>query len=366
MAPPACLVVPFLRPSNLPRPRAYISFVSRAFFIGTFVLSSLLSAALARAADAAARGNGWDKSLFDYDRPGELVVEESTPTPAQVDWRGRPPQMRRKDGPDPKVSDRPAKPRTVESLEIVHLKFKDTKGDVVPALLAKPRGKSGPLPVVIAVHGLRSHKAQVIAQVGPALAERGFAILAPDLPCHGERPGDPRSVVDQSRILEAYELFRQAVTDVRLCIDLAEQRPDLDTRHGVILAGYSMGSWINALAGPADDRVRAMVLMVGGAHDIPPAALLLPQIAATDPRRAIANFAGRPLLLLNAEHDFIVLPSMGKRLFEACAEPKEQRWYPCGHLLTKEAYEDAAEWVAQTAKRLAEGADGAETRRKAG
>src|SRR2546423_2529702 len=36
--------------------------------------------------------NGWDGRLFDFDRPAKLVVEETTPTPAQVDWRGRPPQ----------------------------------------------------------------------------------------------------------------------------------------------------------------------------------------------------------------------------------------------------------------------------------
>ena len=43
----------------------------------------------------------------------------------------------------------------------------------------------------------------------------------------------------------------------------------------------------------SDERVRAMVLMVGGAHDIPPAALMLPQLAASDPRLAVAHRRGR-------------------------------------------------------------------------
>ena len=125
----------------------------------------------------------------------------------------------------------------------------------------------------------------------------------------------------------------------------------LDLSRGVVVAGYSMGSWINSIVAPADPRVAAAVLMVGGARDLHPAAMLVPQIAACDPRLAMANF-GRPLLMLNAKRDPTVTPEMGKRLFAAASEPKEQRWYDCGHRLTEDAYEDAAEWVRQTWDRL--------------
>jgi fermentation-respiration switch protein FrsA (DUF1100 family) len=86
--------------------------------------------------------------------------------------------------------------------------------------------------------------------------------------------------------------------------------------------------------------------MVGGAQDVPPAALLVPQIAATDPRLAIAHFAGRPLLMLAGKRDYVVTPDMVKRLYAAAREPKEIEWYDCGHLLTEDAYEKAADWVA--------------------
>lgn len=149
----------------------------------------------------------------------------------------------------------------------------------------------------------------------------------------------------------SFQILRQAVRNVRQCIDLASKRPELDTKAGVTLAGYSLGCWINAVAGPADERVKAMVLMVGGAHDIPAAAMLLPQVAAGDPRRALPHFAGRPVLLVNANEDYVVTPEMGKRLFEACAEPKKQLWYDCGHLLCDEAYVEVAKWVQQTVKK---------------
>jgi alpha-beta hydrolase superfamily lysophospholipase len=215
-------------------------------------------------------------------------------------------------------------------------------------LLCTPADRKGPFPVVVAVHGLTSNKAQVCAQVAPGLTKRGFAVIAADMPRHGERPGDPMSVINRSDLAGSFVLSRRAVNDVRQCIDVAETRPELDTKAGVTLVGYSMGSWIGSVAGPADDRVKAMVLMVGGAADVPAAALLLPQVAAVDPRMAIAHFAGRPVLMLNGKSDNIVKKDMADRLFAACPEPKKQVWYDCGHLLTGDAYEDATKWVAET------------------
>jgi dienelactone hydrolase len=266
-----------------------------------------------------------------------------------VNYTQRPPQVVESAG-ELKASSNDARPQAVGPLDVLHLRYVDAAGDVVPALLCTPKGKKGPFPVVIAVHGLTSNKAQVCAQVGPALAERGFAVLAADMPRHGERPGDPRSVLDRSNPVKAFDVFKQAVVDVRQLIDLAEMRPELDTRTGVVLVGYSMGSWINSVVGPSDDRVRAMVMMVGGAHDLPPAAMLVPQVVASDPRMAIAHFAGRPLLMLGAKRDQVVPPEVCERLFAAAAEPKKLLWYDCGHLLVPEAYQEAAEWVAKTVR----------------
>lgn len=292
--------------------------------------------------------NGWDAKWFSYERPDELVVQAATPTARQVDYTQRPPQVTQRAADLNPPAD--AEPRAVGPMDVLHLRYVDAAGDVVPALLCTPRGNKGPFPLVIAVHGLASNKAQVCAQVAPALVDRGFAVLAADMPRHGERPGDPRTVLDRSNPVQAFELMKQAVVDVRQLIDLAETRPELDTSRGVVLVGYSMGSWINSLVGPADERVNAMVLMVGGAHNVPPAALLLPQLAASDPRLAIPHFGGRPVLMLSGKRDYVVTPDMTDRLYAAAAEPKELRWYDCGHLLTPEAYAAAAEWVDQTVR----------------
>ncbi len=292
--------------------------------------------------------NNWDASWFSYERAqGAKLVEETTPSRVQLDFYGRPPQL--VDGTVPLEANAAgsAEPATVGSLKVLHLRFKDAQGSDVPCLLAMPKDADGPFPVAIAVHGLGSNKAQAIGRMAPAMARHGFAVLALDLPRHGERPGQPRDLWDIRHFGEVVEMCHQAVMDVRECIDLAEQRPELDTKHGVVLMGYSLGAIIDSLAGPVDDRVKAMVLMVGGTIEFPPMVSMVPQLIAMQPQMAIPHFSGRPVLMLNGKHDEIIRPEMGQRLFAAAAQPKEQVWYDSGHFLPEKAYEDAAGWVAR-------------------
>lgn len=298
----------------------------------------------------------WNRAFFDYKKV-PLLVEETTPTTAQVNWRGRPPQMTA-NLPAPKATNMPARRWSNGTLDIVRLRFRDLDGADVPCLLVTPAAKKGPFPVAIALHGLGSNKMQVVAQVGPALVKQGFAVLAPDMPLHGERPGEPRGVfhrggIQPEGIRTLLARSRQAVMDVRQCIDLAEARPELDTSRGVVLVGFSMGALINSVAGPCDERVRAMCLMVGGTVELPEIFQMVPQLAAITPQLAIAHFGGRPLLMLNARQDHIITAEMAERLFAAAPEPKKQVWYDSGHLLPEAAYEEAAKWVAGTWKAIA-------------
>ena len=119
-------------------------------------------------------------------------------------------------------------------------------------------------------------------------------------------------------------------------------------KRGVVLCGYSMGSWLDSIAGPTDERVKAMVLMVGGATDAAPFLRMLPQLATADPLQVLPLFAGRPLLMLNGNFDPVVTPEMAERLYDAAPQPKEQKWYDSGHLLPETAYDDAAKWIADT------------------
>lgn len=308
-------------------------------------MAILLPAALAAESPRSQPANGWDASLFNSDRPTTLVVQESTPRDDQVAFLLRPRQLPA-NPPLPKATG-PASPRVVGPVNIIHLQFQDATGDIVPALLCTPKDLKGPYPLVIAIHGFLSNKSQVCYQVAPALAKRGYAILAPDMPCHGERPGSPTQFLDVNDFGRSYPNLRRAVVGVRQLIDLADARPDIKHHAGVTILGYSMGSWISAIVGPSDPRIKTMILMVGGIPEIPPEKVTHPRASAVDPRLAIAHFAGRPILLLNGKKDNLVPPDWADRLFAACPEPKKQTWYDSGHFLPAKAYEDAATWLAE-------------------
>ncbi|HEX4125169.1 MAG TPA: alpha/beta fold hydrolase [Tepidisphaeraceae bacterium] len=304
----------------------------------TAVLLFVFGAAPATQPDA---GNGWDPSVYSYHRPAHLVVEQTTPTEEQVSFFRRPTQMPA-DAPAPKETG-PADPKVVGSADVIRLLFTDADGQVVPVLLCTPKRKSGAFPLVIATHGLTSNKAQVCGQVAAALIAKGFAVMAADMPEHGERPGDP---IKQNPLV-IFKLFQESVIDVRQEIDLAEQLPQITTKGGVVLLGYSMGSWISAQAAPADPRVRAVVLMVGG---IEPENFPIekgPNGAERDPSKSLQHFAGKPVLMLNGTKDPLVPPETSMALFNALPEPKQQYWYAGGHLLPRRAYKDAADWIAK-------------------
>jgi predicted esterase len=201
---------------------------------------------------------------------------------------------------------------------------------------------------VIAVHGVCSNKAQVCGMFLWPLARHGFAILAPDLPIHGERPGDPAQLAAAPDVAKVATLCRQAIVDLRQCIDLADSRPDLDTRHGVIFVGYSLGALLGSVAGPADDRVKMMLLLAGGTTELPPSFSILPGMRALQPQLALPHFAGRPLLMLNGSADQTITREMGERLFNAAHQPKEQRWFDAGHDLPSQACGEGAQWIAKT------------------
>ena len=144
--------------------------------------------------------------------------------------------------------------------------------------------------------------------------------------------------------------------DIRQTIDVLERRRELDTSPGVPIAGYSMGAWFAPLAGAADRRVPALLLMGGGSlavdarpdEDRPGAPVienLLERYTALQPGAALARFAPRPVLMQNGRRDRLVPADGVRALFEAAGHPKELRWYDCGHILPPEAFREAASWL---------------------
>jgi dienelactone hydrolase len=270
----------------------------------------------------------WSPEVFDYDRPARFEVRD-VPDPGKLRIAGAAQQ---------------------------YFVFRDTHGQDVPVLIAKPK-RGGPFPAVVLVHGYTSSKEQVTDLLGPELLRRGFATIAPDLPMHGARPGPPAALFADKDPKKIYDHLVQSVVDIRQAIDLVEAQKNLDTSKGVYMVGYSMGGWLAALAAGADRRVSAMVLMVPISEAAPldprvrPAhkdthKLLLDRFPALRPTGAIARLSPRPVLIQAGELDGFLRKGSVDALLEAAGQPKQLRWYHCGHILSQKALAEAGDWLA--------------------
>ena len=178
--------------------------------------------------------------------------------------------------------------------------------------------------------------------IGRALLHHGVATIAIDLPLHGAREGNFEQLSLRNP-LQLVSLWRLALSEIRYALDYLEGLVAVDPeRLGIV--GYSLGSFLAAVAAANDQRVRALVLASGG--DLPEETPFAPIVrAAADPLRAIRKFAGRPLLMVNGRYDRTIEPAQAERLYEAARDPKQIHWYEGGHWPPQAAIDFAANWL---------------------
>lgn len=146
----------------------------------------------------------------------------------------------------------------------------------VPAILylpdPLPRGKKIPAFIVVNGHGGDKY-AWYAYFTGIAYARAGMAVLTYDQAGEGERSSSRQSGTrDHDKLKGDEALARRLaglmITDVRQAVSLLAARPEVDaTRIGA--GGYSLGSFVLALAGAVEPRLRACVLVGGGNLDEP-------------------------------------------------------------------------------------------------
>ena len=217
-----------------------------------------------------------------------------------------------------------------------------TPGEQVPGVLIRP-ATTKRIPAALLLHGLSSTKERMADSVGRALAERGIASLAIDLPLHGAREGDIRDLSPR-RPFAIIAKWKLAVTDSIAALDfLAEYRGVDGSRLAIV--GYSLGAFLSVQLGAEDSRIEGIVLAAGG--DLPgglPFEKMVRTVA--DPLKAIRRL-NKPLLMINGQFDRTVTPAQARRLHEAAREPKTIRWYRGGHWPPVGEMEAAAEWLSR-------------------
>ncbi|MFI0904222.1 dienelactone hydrolase family protein [Streptomyces sioyaensis] len=151
----------------------------------------------------------------------------------------------------------------------------------IPGLLWTPEGAKGPRPLVVMGHGGGQHKKApgIVARARRFVTECDFAVVAVDVPGHGDRPKDEEydriATENQARVAAGEELApliagfqalvaRRTVPEWRAVLDAVQQLGHVGTGP-VGYWGVSLGCGLGVPFVAAEPRVRAAVLGLGGA-----------------------------------------------------------------------------------------------------
>jgi len=155
-----------------------------------------------------------------------------------------------------------------------------THGEI-PGVLWTSEGAAGTCPLIVMGHGGGQHKKApgLVTLARRFVAECGFAVVAADVPGHGDRPEDKRysriAAENQARVEAGEELApliagfqalvaRQTVPEWRTVLDAVRQLGDVGAGP-VGYWGVSLGCGLGVPFVAAEPRVRAAVLGLGGA-----------------------------------------------------------------------------------------------------
>ena len=156
---------------------------------------------------------------------------------------------------------------------------------------------------------------------------------------------------------------------VRRGIDLLRRRVDVDPgRIGFV--GWSAGARAGAILAGVEPRLRAVVLMSGGATPISSYAARAPAslrptirryLRIVDPLHYVGRAAPSRLLLQNGRRDQVVPRPALEAMVRAAPKGATVRWYDADHGLNPTAYHEQLDWLAQMLRLVAPPVKGALT-----
>jgi len=220
---------------------------------------------------------------------------------------------------------RPANPRArtvVETPDWIRerLWIDGPKGDSVLLYVFLPRNAEPPYQTLVHIASSaafgQSSVAQLVEDIAAGQIKAGRAVISPVLTGMVERPGTI-NIRPPPRSVEFRDLMVWHATEMRLAMDYAVTRPDIDsTRLGYIAMSFGAGSRLPLAA--VDPRFRAVILLGAGIDE---------RVQPTLPEAANFNFAPyikAPKLVINGrqdeEHPW---QTRGKPLWDLLREPKE-------------------------------------------
>jgi dienelactone hydrolase len=311
-----------------------------------------------------------------------------------AEWRRRQPELRaemeRLLG---RLPPRPGSPKVVTDLREDHGTFWAEKfrldngaGEELPGWLLIPKNLSARAPAILWNHWHGGEYAVGKSELfqnkhtpeapGPALAARGYVVMAVDAPGFGERNGvNPDGEINSSGEMSRakYELWLgrtywgMLLRDDRIALDYLASRPETDpTRIGA--AGISMGAtrtwWLMAL----DERIKAGVAVacLTRYHDLIANRGLFHHgiyyyvpgmLEHFDTEAVVACAAPRALLCMTGDQDagsppsgVLAIAAAAKSAWECLGRPSEFEsilYAGVGHAWTPDMWTKAGNWLDQ-------------------
>ena len=236
-------------------------------------------------------------------------------------------------------------------IRIHDVSFASPLGGRVRAYLLVPPGR-GRHPAVIYLHGSGGNRLQLVA---PAswMAARGAVALTVESPA--TRAPQRRIEAGLAGLRRQRDLEVRSVVELRRAVDLLQSLPSVDGSR-IAFVGFSAGARTGATLAGVERRIRAFVLMSGGAAPLSRYAAAAPRhlrgavariLGAADPLRFVRRARPNVLLFQNGRRDAVVPRAALRTLAGAAPAPKRVRWYDSGHALNRQAYRDQLTWLAK-------------------
>ena len=235
--------------------------------------------------------------------------------------------------------------------------YTSTHHERVRGLLSIPKGRSGPLPVIILLHGLGDSKSVDYIEAGNAqLIDNGYAVFRIDIANHGERDNrkdHPFDLVDEYKYRTRAALT-QTIFDLRRAVDFLETQPEIDASR-IGYYGISLGGIIGTVFCSVEPRIKVpVIVLAGGNLNLMYGSSMISDqtlhfLSIIDPSNFVSKISPRPLLMINAEEDEVILPVMTKLLYQRARKPKSISWFPTKHkdLPVYDSYQLGIEWFSK-------------------
>jgi dienelactone hydrolase len=150
------------------------------------------------------------------------------------------------------------------------------------------------------------------------------------------------------------DLLEQEVVELRRAVDVLQDRADVDPAR-IGFFGWSAGARSGAILAGVEHRLRAFVLVGGGAVPLAEYAAAVPPslgpevvrvLQPVDPLRWIAEARPRTILFLDGTHDEVVPVRAQRTLIATAPAPQHTRRYAGGHVPTPRAEAEAIAFLA--------------------